>query len=119
MPSIGGPEDPDKGNGRTDFVVGDCFGSACAPYITDLIEETLSGSGATVRQNRPFAGGFTTRHYGSPRDGIHAVQIEINRSLYMDEVRIEKSANFETLSALMTELIAALIRLTTQKLAAE
>ncbi len=119
MPSIGGPLDPDAGRGRADFVVGDCFGSACAPYITDAIEEHLDALGYVVVRNKPFAGGFTTRHYGNPREGVHTVQIEINRVLYMDEMRIEKNSNFDRMAAHMTEIIETLARLTAQDLAAE
>ena len=119
MPSIGGPLDPDVGRGRADFVVGDCFGSTCAPYITDAIERTIAGFGYAVARNKPFAGGFTTRHYGKPRDGVHTVQIEINRALYMNEVRIEKNAGFDRVAAQMTDVIVALAQLTAQDLAAE
>jgi len=119
MPSIGGPLDPDAGRGRANFIIGDCFGSACAPYITDAVERTISGFGYGVARNKPFAGGFTTRHYGQPRDGVHAVQIEINRALYMDEINIEKNGSFDRIAAQMTDVIAALTRLTAQDLAAE
>ena len=119
MPSIGGPLDPDIGRGRADFVVGDCFGSTCAPYITDEIECTIAGFGYAVARNKPFAGGFTTRHYGRPRDGVHTVQIEINRALYMNEVQIEKNAGFDRVAKQMTDVIVALAQLTAQDLAAE
>ena len=119
MPSIGGPLDPDIGRGRADFVVGDCFGSTCAPYITDEIECTIAGFGYAVARNKPFAGGFTTRHYGRPRDGVHTVQIEINRALYMNEVQIEKNAGFDRVAEQMTDVIVALAQLTAQDLAAE
>ena len=119
MPSIGGPLDPDAGRGRGDFIIGDCFGTTCAPYISDAIERTISAFGYTVAHNKPFAGGFTTRHYGQPRDGVHTVQIEINRALYMDEVNIRKNHNFGRVVAQMTDVIAALTRLTSQDLAAE
>ena len=119
MPSIGGPLDPDAGRGRADFVVGDCFGSSCAPYITDAIERRLGEAGYIVLRNKPFAGGFTTRHYGAPRNGIHAVQIEVNRLLYMDEMRIEKNAGFPVLQDRIGDLVATLAELTAQDLAAE
>ena len=119
MPSVGEPMDPDAGRGRTHFVVGDCFGDACAPYITDAIEETIARFGYTVVRNKPFAGGFTTKHYGNPRKGVHAVQIEINRMLYMDEARMRKTAGFAELAVRMTELVSALVRLTALNLAAE
>ena len=119
MPSFGEPTDPDAGYGRTDFVVGDCFGEACAPYVTDEIEGTIAGFGYTVVRNRPFAGGYTTRHYGDPRKGVHAVQLEINRLLYMDEARMRKTEGFAELAARMTELVSALVRLTALNQAAE
>ena len=119
MPSIGGPLDPDTGYGRADFIIGDCFGSTCAPYITDAIERTISGFGYAVARNKPFAGGFTTRHYGRPRDRVHTVQIEINRALYMDEMSIRKNDNFDQIAAQMTDVISTLAQLTAQDLAAE
>lgn len=119
MPSVGGLRDPDAEHDRADVVIGDCFGEACAPYITDLIEETLSGFGYVVHRNKPFAGGFTTEHYGDPRNGVHAVQIELNRALYMDEFRIIRTANFPSLADRMTRLVATLGELTTQAMAAE
>ena len=119
MPSVGGLRDPDLEQDRADVVIGDCYGEACAPYITDMMEEALSGFGYVVHRNKPFAGGFTTEHYGDPRDGIHAVQIELNRALYMDEFRIARTANFPSVAARMTRLIAMLGQLTTQAMAAE
>ena len=119
MPSIGGPLDPDAGRGRADFVVGDCFGSTCAPYITDAIERVIAGFGYAVARNKPFAGGFTTRHYGQPREGVHTVQVEINRALYMDEIRIEKNAGFDRVAAQMTDVTSTLAQLTAQDHAAE
>lgn len=119
MPSMGGPLDPDKGDGRADFIVGDCFGSSCASYISNTIDTTISSFGYRVARNKPFAGGFTTQHYGKPKSGVHVVQIEINRALYMDEVRIQKRTEFERISAELTDLIASLVQVTTQDLAAE
>lgn len=119
MPSIGGPLDPDAGRGRADFVIGDCFGSTCAPYITDAIERVIAGFGYAVARNKPFAGGFTTRHYGQPREGVHTVQVEINRALYMDEIRIEKNAGFDRVAAQMTDVTSTLAQLTAQDHAAE
>ncbi len=72
------------GNGP-DFVLGDGFGATCDASVADTADRTLSGLGFMVARNRPYAGGFTTRHYGRPTRGIHALQIEIARLLYMDE----------------------------------
>ena len=112
MPSIGGPMDKDPGETRVDFVLGDCFGTACAPTITDEAERTLTGLGYVVTRNDPYAGGFTTRHYGRPADRLHALQIEINRALYMDEEMIQPNAYMATLAHNLSHLVDRLGRLT-------
>lgn len=108
MPSIGGPMDRDPGRRRVDFVLGDCFGAACAPKLMAAVESYLRGRGQTVARNDPYAGGFTTRHYGRPVENCHTLQIEINRALYMDERRILKSSNFAVLADVLTGLIGAM-----------
>ena len=94
--------------GRPDFVLGDCHGSSCMAAITDLAERTLRTLGYAVARNDPYAGGFTTRHHGRPAQGRHALQIEINRGLYMNEARLEPRPYFATLAAHMARLIAVL-----------
>lgn len=96
------------GRGGADFVLGDAHGTACAPRITDAIEHTLGTLGYSVRRNDPYAGGYITRHYGRPREGVHAVQIEVARRLYMDETRIEKLAQFATIQGDLSRLIERL-----------
>ena len=108
MPSVGGPHDPDAGRQRPDFVLGDCFGSSCAEAVVGLVEDTLRERRYTVTRNRPFAGGFTTRHYGRPGQGLHALQIEINRGLYMDEASIRPNDGMARLTDDMTTLIKAI-----------
>ncbi|MBL8699217.1 MAG: N-formylglutamate amidohydrolase [Alphaproteobacteria bacterium] len=98
MPSVGGTRDRDAGRRRLDFVLGDCHGQSCASSLVDRVEKVLCDLGYTVARNDPYAGGFTTRHYGRPQDGRHALQIEINRALYMDEQRILPRPYFATLS---------------------
>jgi len=110
MPSVGGPMDKDPGLRRVDFVLGDCHGAACAPALTDAVAAILKDEGYVVTRNAPYAGGFTTRHYGRPGDGLHALQIEINRALYMDEATYERKPYFATLSGHMSALIDALTR---------
>ena len=61
-------------------------------------ETTLRGRGYAVSRNKPYAGGFITEHYGNPAAGLHAIQIEVNRALYMDERRFELSSDFTQLS---------------------
>jgi N-formylglutamate amidohydrolase len=82
---------------RADIVLGDRYGTSCSPGITDLAEVTLRGLGFSVARNRPYAGGYITEHYGTPVGGIHALQIEINRALYMDEKTHERTAGFAVL----------------------
>ncbi|MBM3487553.1 MAG: N-formylglutamate amidohydrolase [Alphaproteobacteria bacterium] len=118
MPSVGGPMDPDAGRGRADIILGDCFGTACAAAVSDSAERALRDLGFRVIRNKPFAGGFTTRHYGRPSDGRHALQIEINRALYMNERRIERGAGFAGLAERLTRFVAALIRLPVAELRA-
>lgn len=108
MPSIGGPMDDDKGNQRVDIVLGNKHGEACAPDIINFVEEHLKGLGMIVRRNHPYAGGYTTRHYGAPETGVHALQIEVNRAIYMDEETITKKSNFADLKGKFSSLLRAL-----------
>lgn len=71
-----------------DFVLGDRFGSSCTGQLTSLVERTLRKAGFSVVRNAPYAGGFTTRKYGRPKQHVHALQIEINRRLYLDEAQV-------------------------------
>ena len=119
MPSVGGPMDPDAGRGRADFILGDCFGSASDKILTDTVENTLRAIGHSVTRNKPFSGGFTTRNYGRPNDGVHAVQIEINRGLYMDEATIARGPGMALLKDHITQVISALADLGRLDLAAE
>jgi N-formylglutamate amidohydrolase len=92
------------------FVLGDAHGTACAPRLARLVEDLLLAPGYPVRRNDPYAGGYITRHYGRPREGVHALQIEIARGLYMDESRIERLPGFAAVQAAMTRFIAELAR---------
>ncbi len=89
MPSVGGPEDPDAGRLRADIILGDCFGNSCSERLVSTVHNFFTQLNYKVERNRPFAGGFTTQHYGKPNQGCHALQIEINRGLYMDEAIIK------------------------------
>jgi N-formylglutamate amidohydrolase len=93
-----------------DFVLGDLHGSACASRATRFVEAHLLGQGFVVRRNDPYAGGFITAHYGRPADGVHVLQIEIARSLYMNEAAIERLPTFASVQARITDLIEALSR---------
>jgi N-formylglutamate amidohydrolase len=93
---------------RVDFVLGDAHGTACTGAVVHLIEQVLGDLGYRVRRNDPYSGGYITRTYGRPREGVHALQIEIARNLYMDEERIERSPGFGRLQHDIASLLAAL-----------
>ncbi|MCY4396269.1 MAG: N-formylglutamate amidohydrolase [Rhodospirillaceae bacterium] len=110
MPSVGGPADADSGRRRVDIVLGDCHGTSCDRQLTELARRTLARRGYVVRRNVPYAGAYTTRHYGAPQRGVHALQIEINRALYMDEASFRKTAGFGGLAANLAALIEEFTR---------
>jgi N-formylglutamate amidohydrolase len=97
-----------RGERLADVVLGDAHGTACAPHITRFVERRLHDLGYRVRRNDPYAGGFITRHYGRPRQQVHALQIEIARGLYMDEARFERSFGFNEIQRDMGHLIQSL-----------
>lgn len=93
-----------------DVVLGDAHGSTCDGAVVRRLEELLRGEGFSVRRNDPYAGGYITRNYGRPRERIHAVQIEILRSIYMDEDRIEMLPGFVDVQGRLAAVIAGLAR---------
>ncbi len=95
---------------RADIILGDAHGTTCAPRIVRRVEELFSAMGYRVRRNDPYAGGYITRHYGRPREGVHGLQIEICRSLYMDERKIERLPGFGLIQERFTRLVTALIK---------
>jgi N-formylglutamate amidohydrolase len=108
MPSVGGPMERDPGAGRVDIVLGDCHGVSCDPRLTDLADRVLRAEGLAVQRNAPYSGGFTTQHYGRPAEGVHTLQIEINRALYMNEFSYERGSGFAVLRRRLNRLIEAL-----------
>jgi N-formylglutamate amidohydrolase len=108
---------PSNANGRderprADIVLGDRYGTSCAAFVTDTVEETLRSFGYSVLRNKPYAGGFITEHYGDPAAGLHAVQVEVNRALYMDEREYRKTPRFEAVKADLGRMIAKLSQAT-------
>ena len=91
-----------------DIVLGDAHGAACAPGIIGQIEQFLSQLSYVVRRNDPYAGGYVTRNYGKPAGGVHAIQIEIARNIYMSEVSLQKTDGFGRVAADMAALAAFL-----------
>ncbi len=98
------------GDGRKspDVILGDAHGTACAPRIIRAAEVILSDLGFQVRRNDPYAGGYITRHYGRPREMMHALQFELARSLYMDEARLTRSAQFTEIQRKLSEFAVRL-----------
>ncbi|HVY50605.1 MAG TPA: N-formylglutamate amidohydrolase [Devosia sp.] len=92
-----------------DIVLGDRYGTTCAQGLVDLCEMVFAGAGLRVARNRPYAGGFIARTYGRPQHGLHALQVEISRHLYMDEVTLEKNEGFNMIRQLVERLTLALI----------
>jgi N-formylglutamate amidohydrolase len=80
-----------------DIVLGDRYGASAAPAVVDVLELSLKRAGYRVRRNKPFAGGFITEHFGAPAGGVHAVQIEIARALYLDERKIVRTERWPML----------------------
>jgi N-formylglutamate amidohydrolase len=105
MPSIGVSRDEPR---RPDVVIGDRYGTSCAPLLPDTVEDIMSRLGYSVGRNKPYAGGFITEHYGNPASGLHVVQLELNRAVYMDERRREKGARFAQVAADFATLADAL-----------
>ena len=91
-----------------DMVLGDRFGAACSPLLTRLVEQTLEAMGYRTVRNAPYAGGYTTEHYGRPIKGVHALQIEINRGLYLDEAMTEPTEGLARLAGDVETLTQAL-----------
>ena len=105
MPSTGiAPEEPR----RSDIVIGDRYETSCAPQIPNIIDDLLRSLGYSVTRNKPYAGGFITEHYGTPASGLHAVQLELNRAVYMDERRRERGPRFNQVATDFLTLANAL-----------
>jgi N-formylglutamate amidohydrolase len=96
------------GRAGSDFVLGDRHGTSCGSGLTRLVDESLTRMGYQVARNSPYAGGYTTEHYGRPSQGIHALQIEINRRLYLNEADLTLSQGFTGLKRNLDRLIAIL-----------
>lgn len=110
-----------RGMPITDVVLGDRFGAAASSAIVDRIEAAFLAAGLKVTRNAPFAGAYVTQHYGRPSRKQHAVQIEIDRSLYMNEQLIRPNGNFMAFRKLISQIASEISEIgrTQQSLAAE
>jgi N-formylglutamate amidohydrolase len=93
---------------RPDVILGDRFGVACDRWLIDAADEVFTAEGFVVARNAPFAGGYITQTYGRPRQAVHALQIEVDRGLYMDETRIERLPGFASVAARLSAAVARL-----------
>ena len=98
-----------------DIVLGDAHGTSCSTAIVQHVQGILGGLGYSVRLNDPYAGGYITRHYGRPREGVHALQIELSRTLYMDEAQFSRRPGFTTVQRHLS-LLAESLALNSEKL---
>ena len=114
MPRLARPGD----RAAPDVVLGDRYGTTCAPIVIDLAEMVFVSAGLKVARNRPYAGGFVTRSYGRPQHGMHALQVEVSRHLYMNEVTLSRHEGFEPVRQIIERLILALCGLDPALLAA-
>jgi N-formylglutamate amidohydrolase len=105
MPSTGISLDEPK---RPDIVIGDRYETSCAPQLPNVIDDVMRGLGYSLARNKPYAGGFITEHYGNPASGLHAVQLELNRAVYMDERRRERGPRFRQVATDFLTLADAL-----------
>jgi N-formylglutamate amidohydrolase len=108
MPSSACGLDRSTVRAHVDIVLGDCHGTACHPVVMETAHRLLRGKGYSLARNAPYAGGFTTLHYGKPRAGGHCLQIELSRSLYMDERSLERKPFIVRLARDMREIAIAL-----------
>jgi N-formylglutamate amidohydrolase len=108
MPSVGVSREEPR---RPDVVIGDRYGTSCAAQLADIVEETMRQLGYSVGRNKPYAGGFITEHYGNPASGLHTIQLELNRAVYMDERRRARGARFSRVAcdfAALADVLAAI-----------
>jgi N-formylglutamate amidohydrolase len=109
MPSLGRSMHSDPGARRADIVPGTCGRTSADARVIDLVDAHFRAAGLSVRHDDPYRGGFSTGHYGRPRDRWHAIQIELNRALYVDERScVVKQPEFTQLQRVLDELVTKL-----------
>ena len=105
------------GGEKPDFIIGDRFGTSASQHLSERAMKLLRSMGYVVTHNKPYAGGFITEHYGRPDNGLHAIQIEVNRSLYMDERTYHKKSGFSALCEDLGSFCRELMKLSAPDLA--
>ncbi len=94
---------------KPDIVLGNLHGESCGEDLVQRVKTCLERQGLRVGLNRPFAGGYIVEHYGRPKDGVSALQIEINRAIYMDEASLEPTDGLLKLKRICRDLTAQLL----------
>ncbi|MGR3622514.1 N-formylglutamate amidohydrolase [Pseudophaeobacter sp.] len=102
---------PARPGALPEVVLGDRFGSAASAVVMDRVEAAFVDAGLRVVRNAPFAGAYITQTYGRPSRGQHAVQVELDRSLYMDEAAIRPNSDFQAFKALLNEVIGEIAKI--------
>jgi N-formylglutamate deformylase len=111
MPSLGRALHSDRGSQRADVVPGTQGRTSAAARFIDVVDAHARQAGFSVAHDDPYKGGFTTQHYGCPSAGVHVVQVELARRLYMDEVGLRRTpGKFEAMRVWCGELVAKLGR---------
>jgi len=110
MASVGGPSTLDRGKPRSDFDIGDRHGASCDPALSELVISTLSSFGYRVTHNFHYAGAESVRKHAQPAQGVHSLQIEIKRGLYMNEDTFEPTDNFPAVRKHLGELARVVSR---------
>jgi N-formylglutamate deformylase len=110
------PHDAIAGSSHTrgqapEIVLGDRFGAACHPDISARVAEIFRASGLRVARNSPFAGAYVVQRYGTPSMGQHAIQIEIDRALYMDEQTVTPRPDFRAFQSVMDKIVVELAQI--------
>lgn len=103
--------------GLPDIVIGDRFGAAADGDIVEMVEATLHKAGLKTARNAPFAGAYVTQHYGRPSRGQHVLQLEIDRSLYMNEAMVRPSNDFKAFQQVIRDVVADLAEIGRGRLA--
>lgn len=93
---------------RTDFVVGDRYGTSSDLSFVESLEREMRRLGYVAHRNKPYAGGYITENYGTPEIGVHAIQIEVNRAIYMDESQLLKATTFDKTAKDIADVMSAL-----------
>ncbi len=107
MPAIATGTGPHAGTQRSDFDLGDRNGTTCSPELVAVVRESLRGFGYNVTNNTHFIGAEVVRQHGDPANGIHSLQIEMNRGLFMDETARTRGPDFQRVQGHLTEVAAA------------